>query len=329
MEITKIGTMELESPLIAAASSATSRLEDLCSLNRTAVGAIITKSTTLEERPGNPETNFFTSGPLTINAQGLPGRGVAGDIKVLEQFQSERTKPLILSVAGLQPNEYLEIVKEVQTRVGQLYDAIELNLSCPNVAGKPIISYDHHTAKEIIEEILAKFPQIPFGIKIAPHFSEEEQKNLTNQINTFLEANIPDLKASFSNSTFYDLEHLKNFARILLNLRSKHDNLSFISATNTLPNCRLTKPDGSTALNSKANNGQGGLSGEFLHPIAVKNVQGLAKALLGEIKIIATGGARDANSVKEFFDAGAHTVALGTSLINLGPRGIEQILTDL
>lgn len=329
---TEIGPLRLETPIVAAASSATRPL-DLARLMRTAIGAVIMKSTTLEPRPGNPEPNFYTDGILTTNAQGLPGLGVVGDIHQLEQLKDRfptRDKPLILSIAGLQPTEYWQIMREIQTRVGHLFNAIELNLSCPNVSDKPIISYDHETVKEILAKILTDFPEITTGVKIAPHFSEKEQARLLEDINNYLDNTNPELTASFYNSQFYDQAHLERLAELLLALHRRHRNLAFVSATNTLPNCRLTRSDGSTVLHSQANGGQGGLSGDFLHPIAVGNVATLARKLLGEeVKIIGTGGVKDAQTAENFFQKGAHAVAVGTNLVNNGPRRIETLTADI
>lgn len=71
MESLKIGQMELATPILAAATSATARLDDLRALNRSAIGAIITKSATLEARAGNPETNYFSDDIKIIGTGGV------------------------------------------------------------------------------------------------------------------------------------------------------------------------------------------------------------------------------------------------------------------
>ena len=45
----------------------------------------------------------------------------------------------------------------------------ELNLSCPNVPGKPQIAYDFDTTDRILSEVFAYFTK-PLGIKIATLF---------------------------------------------------------------------------------------------------------------------------------------------------------------
>jgi dihydroorotate dehydrogenase (NAD+) catalytic subunit len=65
--------------------------------------------------------------------------------------------------------------------------------------------------------------------------------------------------------------------------------------------------------------GSGGLSGKAIHPIAVKHVYDLYKAL--RIPIIGCGGIESWEDVIEFFLAGASAVQIGTALY----KGIEVV----
>ena len=46
---------------------------------------------------------------------------------------------------------------------------VELNLSCPNVPGKPQIAYDFETTTEILTEVFSYFTK-PLGVKLPPYF---------------------------------------------------------------------------------------------------------------------------------------------------------------
>lgn len=46
----------------------------------------------------------------------------------------------------------------------------ELNLSCPNVPGKPQIAYDFETTEKILSEVFAYFTKPLIGIKLPPYF---------------------------------------------------------------------------------------------------------------------------------------------------------------
>lgn len=46
---------------------------------------------------------------------------------------------------------------------------VELNLSCPNVPGKPQIAYDFETTERILKDIFTYFTK-PLGVKLPPYF---------------------------------------------------------------------------------------------------------------------------------------------------------------
>ena len=59
------------------------------------------------------------------------------------------------------------ILKKVQA--SDFKGITELNLSCPNVPGKPQIAYDFETTEKILSEVFAYFTK-PLGIKLPPYF---------------------------------------------------------------------------------------------------------------------------------------------------------------
>ena len=322
----RLGHLELETSLLAASSSATSRLKDLQDLNRTAVGAIIIKSGTMLEREGNPETNYYSDGRLVVNAKGLPGPDIDGTMSMLEEFNTERTKPIILSLAGMKPEEYLQLVHTVRDSIGKTFDGVELNLSCPNVEGKPIISYDPEATEGIAKEILTEFPGLCLGVKIAPFFTEEMQSDLRGEIQTHLNRVNSGWSVEFDNQVFHGEEELSRLAGVTNKLRPL--GMRFVSATNTFPNCRLLDRSGRPIINPRANLGRAGLSGHFLRSISIANVRTLKAALQPEISIIGTGGVADRATADQFFVVGADMVAIGSALVDRGPKAVQQIFLD-
>ena len=59
------------------------------------------------------------------------------------------------------------ILKAVQASDYQ--GLVELNLSCPNVPGKPQIAYDFETTERILTDIFTYFTK-PLGVKLPPYF---------------------------------------------------------------------------------------------------------------------------------------------------------------
>ena len=72
-----------------------------------------------------------------------------------------------LSLVGMSPEETHTILKKVQE--SDFSGLTELNLSCPNVPGKPQIAYDFETTDRILSEVFEYFTK-PLGIKLPPYF---------------------------------------------------------------------------------------------------------------------------------------------------------------
>ena len=49
-------------------------------------------------------------------------------------------------------------------------DMLEVNLSCPNVIGKPQIAYDFEASESLIKQICAIPGDKPIGLKLPPYF---------------------------------------------------------------------------------------------------------------------------------------------------------------
>ena len=99
---------------------------------------------------------------------GLPNNGLDYYLDYLLELQeSEPNRAFFLSLVGMSPEETHTILKKVQA--SDFKGITELNLSCPNVPGKPQIAYDFETTEKILSEVFAYFTK-PLGIKLPPYF---------------------------------------------------------------------------------------------------------------------------------------------------------------
>ena len=95
-----------------------------------------------------------------------------------------------------------------------------------------------------------------------------------------------------------------------------------ISAVNTVPGA-LFSGDGSARLG----NGNGGVSGPALLPIGVLAVSRIRNRI-GSTPIIGVGGVRSADDVRQYLEAGASLVAIGTGAL-ADPRLPERLVREL
>lgn len=126
------------------------------------------KSCTIEPREGNPEPRYHAFPGGSINSMGLPNLGYTRYIEFSHALKEKYAKPIIASVVGMKPDDFL-IIAEAFERDGRA-DALEINLSCPNVVGKPQIGYDFETSRDILTRITRLKQNCAIGVKLPPYF---------------------------------------------------------------------------------------------------------------------------------------------------------------
>lgn len=165
---TKIGTFTFDNCLMNAAGVYCMTKEELAEVEASAAGSFVTKTGTLEARPGNPEPRYVDVPLGSINSMGLPNLGFDYYLDYVTELQANpSSKPHFLSLVGLSPEETHLILKKVEE--SDYMGLVELNLSCPNVPGKPQIAYDFEMTETILTEVFSYFTK-PLGVKLPPYF---------------------------------------------------------------------------------------------------------------------------------------------------------------
>ena len=142
--------------------------EDLIDLNK--LGAIITKGTSLKERPGNkpPRVCEVTGGML--NSIGLQNPGVEhfinNDLEFLRKFDTK----IIVNACGSTIEDYVELCK-ILNNID--IDGVELNLSCPNVkAGCLAFGTTYDGVKEVTSKVKEVLTSKPLIVKLTPNVTD-------------------------------------------------------------------------------------------------------------------------------------------------------------
>jgi dihydroorotate dehydrogenase (NAD+) catalytic subunit len=94
--------------------------------------AFVSKTITLKPRAGNPPPRLWETAGGMINSIGLPNKGLAGYLEHDLPQLAELPVPLITNVMGSTAQELAELTAACDERPE--IAAIELNVSCPNVA---------------------------------------------------------------------------------------------------------------------------------------------------------------------------------------------------
>ena len=162
---TTIAGVRFSTCLMNASGALCVTKDELEALGQSRSGAIVTKSMTPAFRQGNPEPRYYSFPGGSINSMGLPNLGYPAYADIIPTLRTFG-KPVIASVAGLSPPDFLEAARAI-TAVSP--DLIEVNLSCPNIAGKPQIGYDVEASRALLLE-LKDVITVPMGVKLPPYF---------------------------------------------------------------------------------------------------------------------------------------------------------------
>ncbi|KAJ8108766.1 hypothetical protein OPT61_g7945 [Boeremia exigua] len=350
-------------PLLNSANPWCTTLEQLQELYDSAhTGAITTRTSLLNGFPHDPAVHQFAFYDPTSHAASPPNIDQAvkptdtGSLNtlgyspiLLEEYLEfvktishglpshpaggrEHFKPIIISVTGSADDVVAcyKLITSYQRNVRMVL-AMEINLSCPNIPGKPPPAYDSSSLltylnalkieinRQITEDGTSAHPHtghthVPIGIKTPP-FTYQDQYN--------------GLIKALKDSALTEPEHLPC-------------PVTFITSCNTLGSALLLSPqlesssDGHShevyhrTLESATGTGIGGLAGTPLHPLALGNVYTIKGLLfqhkeLEHIQIIGVGGVEDTAGYKRMRAVGAAAVGVGTALGRKGVKIFHEI----
>jgi dihydroorotate dehydrogenase (NAD+) catalytic subunit len=131
--------------------------------------AFVSKTITLRPRAGNPPPRLWEAQAGMINSIGLPNRGLDGYLEHDLPQLAQLPVPLITNVMGSTQEEVARLVEAVDARPEVA--AIELNVSCPNVATGLDIGADPGSLASLVRAVrpLARKPLI---VKLTPNTAD-------------------------------------------------------------------------------------------------------------------------------------------------------------
>jgi dihydroorotate dehydrogenase (NAD+) catalytic subunit len=130
----QLGPLALKNPILVAAGTFGYGLEFQEFFDLSLLGGVITKTLTREPRDGNAAPRVVETPSGMLNAIGLQNVGVDVFLKEKWPALSRLNVPVIVSVAGFTENEFVACAERLSDSGAA---ALELNLSCPNVAHGP------------------------------------------------------------------------------------------------------------------------------------------------------------------------------------------------
>ena len=227
-------------------------------------------------------------------------------------------KPFIISVTG-SSDDVIECYRQItatQNNV-KMQLIMEINLSCPNIPGRPPPAYDKVSLSQYVTAL---------------GFEQQSYIRESSENKAVVPVSIKTPPYTYSDQFSVLITALRDAEK-----QTKICPISYITATNTLGSTLVLSSPGedesfAPACVSHDNSGIGGLAGAPLHPIALGNVYELTKRLkqhpyTENIQVLGVGGVSDADGYRRMRSVGAIAVEVGTAL-GLHGVGIFQHIAD-
>lgn len=175
-----VGNVNLKSPIILASGTCNfgRELSEYYDLN--ILGGISSKGLTIKPRAGNPGVRVAECDSGMLNSVGLQNPGVHYFIENDLDFMKQSGAAVIVNVAGHSFEDYIDMVNTLDPHKDKI-DALEINLSCPNVkAGCMTIGSDPEAIKAITAK-LRSLTDLPLWIKLTPNVTDIKATALAAQ----------------------------------------------------------------------------------------------------------------------------------------------------
>lgn len=163
---TAIGSLRLKNPVMPASGTYDWFGSDPAQVSTGQLGAVVTKSVTLEPQKGAPPTRVAETPMGMLNAIGIPSAGLDTFLNDVLPKYRELATAVIVSVQAYSPEECETMV----ARLGEepRVDALELNLSCPNLNHGTITAQSPELSAEMVAAA-RRATELPIIAKLSPN----------------------------------------------------------------------------------------------------------------------------------------------------------------
>jgi dihydroorotate dehydrogenase (NAD+) catalytic subunit len=150
----KIGRLRLRNPVMVASGTWGIEYKDLANMDR--LGAVVLKTITISARTGNPPPRVSETAAGMLNSIGLENKGLEDFIEnKLPLFERAKTA-VIASIAGDDETQFRQLARKL-SKIRRV-DAIELNLSCPNIRyglSEGLIAHSEKATYKVVKAVRA------------------------------------------------------------------------------------------------------------------------------------------------------------------------------
>ena len=176
---TSLGSLELDNPVLSASGTFGSGWEGRHFADLGRVGALVSKTVTVAPRPGNPPPRIHETASGMLNSIGLENKGadhfVANTLPRMKQLAAggrrdgARGPRIVINIGGESVEDFVRLAERF-SREG--VDALEVNLSCPNVQeGRLLFSTDPRLTEQAVRAV-KQVATVPVFAKVSPNVTD-------------------------------------------------------------------------------------------------------------------------------------------------------------
>jgi dihydroorotate dehydrogenase (NAD+) catalytic subunit len=165
----QLGRLRLANPVLVASGTFGYAREMAGIVDLKRLGGILPKTITQSPRPGNPPPRTVETTGGMLNSIGLDNDGIEAFIERQLPYLAGLGTAIIVSIAGKSQQEFVEMAARLDGLPG--VDALELNISCPNVSGGVDFGTDPRPCETVVSGV-RKACSSPVIAKLTPHVTD-------------------------------------------------------------------------------------------------------------------------------------------------------------
>jgi len=161
--------LSLRNPVLSASGTFGHGVEMQHMVDFSRVGGLVSKTVTLKPRPGNPLPRICETEAGFLNSIGLENRGIDAYLRDVVPAVASVDTLVFTNIGGEKIEDFVELARILDSEPA--IDALEVNLSCPNVQeGKLPFATDPTMAARVIERV-RQATKKPVFAKLSPNVS--------------------------------------------------------------------------------------------------------------------------------------------------------------
>jgi dihydroorotate dehydrogenase (NAD+) catalytic subunit len=164
-----LGRLHLRNPILVASGTFGYAREMAGVVDFARLGGVIPKTVTRQPRVGNPPPRTVETASGMLNAIGLDNDGIEHFLRHHVPYLRTLPTAVIANVAGKSEGEFVEMAAMLAGVEGLA--AVELNLSCPNVAGGVDFATDAAVTRRVVRGVREVCP-LPVIAKLTPNVTD-------------------------------------------------------------------------------------------------------------------------------------------------------------